>query len=85
MHRRHYRWSVAAAKSGVWRSRSPPWKRRPQVSELLAALKDPDRGFTAIVVGEPQRVFYDNQLTYPLFVRYLNGVEESRSPGTSGR
>jgi hypothetical protein len=23
----------------------------------------------AIVVGEPQRVFYDNQLTYPLFVR----------------
>ncbi|WP_127356185.1 hypothetical protein [Actinacidiphila soli] len=61
------------------------WKRRPQASELPAALKEPARGFTTIVVGEPQQIFYDNQLTYPLFVRYLNGVEESRSPGTSAR
>jgi hypothetical protein len=71
----YHRWSVAAAKSGVWHSQSPPWKRRPQAPELLAALKESARGFTAIVVGEPQRVFSDNQLTYPLFVRY--GVELS--------
>ncbi len=59
----------------VGHSRSLPWKRRPRASELLAALKNPDRGFAAVVVGEPQRVFYDNQfsLTFPLFVHY--GVE----------
>ena len=36
-------------------------------NDLLAALRDPDRGFTAVVIGEPQRAFYANQfsLTYP--------------------
>jgi DNA invertase Pin-like site-specific DNA recombinase len=53
-------------------SRSLPWKRRPQAALLLAALKDRDRGFGAVVVGEPQRAFYGNQygLTFPLFVHY---------------
>ncbi|GAB7046630.1 hypothetical protein JCM9534A_17560 [Catenuloplanes indicus JCM 9534] len=41
-------------------SRSIPWKRRPEAA-LLAALKDPHRGFDAIVIGEPQRAFYGNQ------------------------
>ncbi|MFE9914805.1 hypothetical protein ACFYPG_06555 [Micromonospora sp. NPDC005553] len=42
---------------------------------LLAALRDPRRGFSAVVVGEPHRAFYGNQfgLTVPLFARY--GVE----------
>ena len=39
---------------------------------MLAALADPNRGFDAVVVGEPQRAFYGNQFgnTYPLFEHY---------------
>ena len=57
-------------------SRSLPWKRRPQAKELLAALADPNRGFDAVVIGEPQRAFYDNQysLTMPVFVHYDVGL-----------
>ncbi|MBP2329546.1 DNA invertase Pin-like site-specific DNA recombinase [Kibdelosporangium banguiense] len=56
----------------IGESRSLPWKRRPQAAALLAALKDPDRGFDAVVIGEPQRAFYGNQygLTFPIFVHY---------------
>ncbi|MFL6072451.1 MAG: recombinase family protein [Mycobacteriales bacterium] len=56
----------------VGQSRSIPWRRRPQAALLLEALKRPDRGFEAVVVGEPQRAFYGNQfgLTFPLFVHY---------------
>jgi site-specific DNA recombinase len=53
-------------------SRSLPWKRRPQASRLLAAIRDRRRGFEAVVIGEPQRAFYGNQfsLTFPLFEHY---------------
>ncbi|WP_341721307.1 recombinase family protein [Micromonospora sp. FIMYZ51] len=53
-------------------SRSVPWKRRPEAARLLAALRDPRRGFDAVVIGEPQRAFYGNQfgLTFPLFEHY---------------
>jgi site-specific DNA recombinase len=53
-------------------SRSLPWKRRPAASALLGAFKRPERGFTAVVIGEPARAFYGNQfsLTFPLFVHY---------------
>lgn len=56
-------------------SRALPWKRRPEASGLLAALRNPDRTFTAVVIGEPQRAFYGNQfsLTFPVFTHY--GVE----------
>ena len=59
----------------IGQSRSLPWPRRPQASRLLQALSDPDRGFEAVVIGEPQRAFYGNQfgLTFPVFVHY--GVE----------
>jgi site-specific DNA recombinase len=35
-------------------------------------LKNPDRGFDAVVIGEPHRAFYGNQygLTFPLFEHY---------------
>lgn len=56
----------------VGSSRSLPWKRRPQAARLLAALRDPNRGFDAVVIGEPQRAFYGNQFgfTFPLFEHY---------------
>jgi site-specific DNA recombinase len=54
------------------KTRAIPPQRRPEASKLLAALADPNRGFDAVVVGEPQRAFYGNQFgnTYPLFTHY---------------
>ncbi len=54
------------------KSRSIPPQRRPQAKALLAALADPNRGFSAVVVGEPQRAFYGNQFgnTFPIFAHY---------------
>lgn len=54
------------------KSRSIPPQRRPEASRLLAALADPNRGFDAVVVGEPQRAFYGNQFgnTFPIFAHY---------------
>jgi len=54
------------------KSRSIPPQRRPEAARLLAALADPDRGFEAVVVSEPQRAFYGNQFgnTFPLFAHY---------------
>jgi site-specific DNA recombinase len=56
----------------VGQSRSLPWQRRPEASALLKALRDPNRGFEAVVIGEPHRAFYGNQfgLTFPLFTHY---------------
>lgn len=59
----------------VGQSRSLPWKRRPQADLLLEAFKNPNRGFEAVVVGEPARAFYGNQfsLSFPVFCH--DGVE----------
>jgi DNA invertase Pin-like site-specific DNA recombinase len=59
----------------IGQSRSVPWERRAHASRLLAALKDPDRGWGAIVVGEGTRCWLGNQfsLTAPKFAGY--GVE----------
>ena len=56
-------------------SRSLPWARRPEASRLLADCARADRGFDAIVIGEPQRAFAGAQfsLTFPVFVHH--GVE----------
>jgi site-specific DNA recombinase len=56
----------------VDKSRSIPWQRRPQATALLAELKNKNRAFHAVVVGEPHRAFYGNQygLTFPLFEHY---------------
>ncbi len=60
----------------IGQSRSLPWSRRPEASRLLRTLGDPDRGFDAVVIGEPQRAFYGNQfgLTFPVFVHYGVGL-----------
>ena len=59
----------------IGQSRSLPWKRRPEASRLLDAYHDDERGFDAVVIGEPRRTFYGNQfgLTFPVFVHF--GVE----------
>ena len=44
-------------------SRSLPWKRRPEASRLLAEVAKKDRGFDAVVIGEPQRAFSGGQYT----------------------
>lgn len=56
----------------IGQSRSIPWKRRPEAARLLTALREDERGFDAVVIGEPQRAFYGNQygLTHPVFVHY---------------
>jgi site-specific DNA recombinase len=56
----------------IGHSRALPWQRRPTASQLLAALRDPNRGFNAVVIGEPQRAFYGNQfsLTFPIFEHF---------------
>jgi site-specific DNA recombinase len=56
----------------IGQSRSLPWKRRPEAARLLQAIARPDRGFDAVVIGEPQRAFYGNQfgLTFPVFTHY---------------
>ena len=45
----------------IGQSRSLPWKRRPEALALLEALKNPARGFGAIVIGEAVRAFSGNQ------------------------
>jgi len=66
---------VVAEFFDIGQSRSLPWKRRPESATLLEAFKAPDRGFDAVVIGEPARAFYGNQfgLTFPVFVHY--GIE----------
>ncbi|MGW3626181.1 recombinase family protein [Streptomyces sp. NPDC000880] len=63
---------VAAEYFDIGETRALPWKRRPQAAELLAALAAPQRGFDAVVIGEPQRAFYGTQFgnTFPLFTHY---------------
>ncbi|MER6047297.1 recombinase family protein [Streptomyces sp. NPDC001793] len=63
---------IVAEYFDVGHSRALPWKRRPQAAALLDALRNPDRGFDAVVIGEPQRTFYGNQFgnTFPLFVHF---------------
>lgn len=53
-------------------SRQKAWQLRPAAAELIAALKHPDRGFDAVVIGSHERAFYGNQfsLIAPLFEKY---------------
>jgi DNA invertase Pin-like site-specific DNA recombinase len=63
---------IVAEYFDIGQSRSVPWRRRPEATALLSELKNPSRGFEAVVIGEPQREFYGNQFgdTFPLFVHY---------------
>ncbi len=71
-------------------SRSVPWERRDLASQLLAELKDPNRGWSGVVVGEGTRCWFGNQfsLTAPRFAAHgvdlwipeLGGKFEERNP-----
>ncbi|MBQ6643778.1 MAG: recombinase family protein, partial [Saccharopolyspora sp.] len=67
--------TVAAEYFDIGQSRSVPWERRNEAGRLLAALKDPGRGWNAVVVGEGTRCWFGNQfsLIAPKFA--ANGVE----------
>jgi site-specific DNA recombinase len=66
---------IVAEYFDVGLSRSLPWKRRPESTRLLDALANPDRGFDAVVIGEPARAFYGDQFgqTFPVFDHYKVG------------
>ncbi|HEX5407988.1 MAG TPA: recombinase family protein [Pseudonocardiaceae bacterium] len=74
----------------VGQSRSVPWERREDAARLLAALKDPNRGWSAVVVGEGTRCWFGNQfsLIAPKFEAYgvdlwvpeLGGKYDPRNP-----
>jgi DNA invertase Pin-like site-specific DNA recombinase len=74
----------------IGQSRSVPWERRNAASRLLSELRNPDRGWTGLVVGEGTRCWFGNQfsLTAPRFEAYgldlwvpeLGGKFENRNP-----
>lgn len=82
--------SVVAEFFDVGHSRSVPWERRPAGARLLAALKDPQRTWSAVVVGEGTRCWFGNQfsLIAPRFAAYgvdlwvpeLGGKFDARNP-----
>ncbi len=81
---------VVAEFFDVGQSRSVPWERRGQAARLLAQLKNPNRGWAGVVVGEGTRCWFGNQfsLTAPRFAAYgvelwvpeLGGKFEDRNP-----
>ncbi|GAA2806838.1 recombinase family protein [Saccharopolyspora taberi] len=82
--------NVVAEYFDVGQSRSVPWERREAASQLLMALKDPNRGWDAVVVGEGTRCWFGNQfsLIAPRFAAYgvdlwvpeLGGKFDARNP-----
>ncbi|MCX2950201.1 recombinase family protein [Lentzea sp. NEAU-D7] len=81
---------VVAEFFDIGQSRSVPWDRRHEASRLLAELKNPRRGWHAVVVGEGTRCWFGNQfsLIAPRFEAYgvdlwvpeLGGKYDPRNP-----
>ena len=67
---------IVAEYFDIGQSRAVPWSRRPEASRLLGSFECAERGFQAVVIGEPQRAFCGNQfgLTFPVFVHYGVGL-----------
>ncbi|MFI6392506.1 recombinase family protein [Nonomuraea sp. NPDC050540] len=64
--------AIVAEFFDVDKSRLIPPLRRPEAATLIAELRNPHRGFDAVVVGQPRRAFYGNQFgnTMELFNHY---------------
>jgi DNA invertase Pin-like site-specific DNA recombinase len=56
-------------------SRRLPWSERPAAAALLRALRDPDRGFDAVVVGEYERAFHGDQFRSVITTLQQHGVQ----------
>lgn len=54
---------IVAVYHDIGQSRSLPWRRRPEATKLLAAVRDPARGFRDLVVAEPQRAFAGSEFS----------------------
>lgn len=63
---------IVASYHDIDQSRSLPWERRPQAARLLADLRSDGRGWTDLVIAEPQRAFAGNQfgLVFPVLIHY---------------
>ncbi|MFN2494688.1 MAG: recombinase family protein [Pseudonocardiaceae bacterium] len=82
--------TVVAEFFDVGQSRSVPWERRKAAARLLTELKNPHRGWDAVVVGEGTRCWFGNQfsLIAPRFAAYgvdlwvpeLGGKFDARNP-----
>ncbi|MGH9018998.1 MAG: recombinase family protein, partial [Acidimicrobiales bacterium] len=58
---------IVAVYHDIDKSRSLPWDRRPEASRILRELKNPNRGWDALVIAEPQRAFSGTQFEGILF------------------
>ncbi|WP_327116275.1 recombinase family protein [Nocardia sp. NBC_01730] len=67
--------SIVADYFDIGQSRSVPWHRRREAARLLADLKNPARGWTAIVVGEGTRCWFGNQFSLVAPRLQAHGVE----------
>jgi hypothetical protein len=56
-------------------SRRLPWSERPASAALLQAVRDPDRGFDAVIVGEYERAFYGDQFRSVMTALQEHGVQ----------
>lgn len=69
-------------------SRQLAWHLRPGAARLIEAIKDPNRGFDAIVIGAFERAFYGNQASLILPLLEKHGMQlwmpEVGGPVTSG-
>ncbi len=68
----------------VGQSRSVPWHRRTEAAQLLHDLRNPDRGWTGIVVGEGTRCWFGNQFSLVAPRIHAYGVS-IRVPELGGR
>ena len=81
--------AIVADYFDIGQSRSVPWHRRQEASRLLADLKNPGRGWSAIVVGEGTRCWFGNQFSLvaprieahgvEVWVPELNGLFDARN------
>jgi site-specific DNA recombinase len=69
-------------------SRTRAWHLRPEAARLIEAIRDPNRGFDAIVIGSYERAFYGNQASLILPLLEKHGVAlwmpEVGGPVTAG-
>lgn len=75
---------VVAEYFDVGQSRSVPWDRRDDARRLLSDLKDPNRGWDGVVVGEGTRCWFGNQFSL-VAARFANYGVQLWIPELGGR